>query len=183
MGNLVYKCPGPASVSCNVQKELPFARGAMSLAISLPLGPLEIVELALEPCESPTSAIDACLVSPSTQAIVLTSVPPLACVDRPLELAIAAATSPPRARLAAPVARSFSSNASLTIVIGAKGQPRTTFSVPVSMRPSGDSWVIRALIRPATWADAGSISLESVALAGQPLACDCLPARLRVLYH
>lgn len=146
--------------------------------------PLEIVDLALEPSEFSASAIEACLSSPSMRAIMLTSWPPVAYVDRPLDLAIAVPGNLPQcARLAASMVHSICANASFAVAVEAQGRPRASFSVPVSMRPSGDSWVARALIRPATWADADFVSLDYVAFAGQPLACDCLPGRLRVGFN
>ena len=55
--------------------------------------------------------------------------------------------------------------------------------IPVSARPSGSGWTARALLRPSAWANADSVTVVSLSLAGRPLPCDCLPATLRVGYN
>ena len=52
----------------------------------------------------------------------------------------------------------------------------------VKARPSGGGWIIRALVRPASWADAASITVVPLSFAGRPLMSDLLPATLRVGY-
>ena len=48
---------------------------------------------------------------------------------------------------------------------------------------SGGIWVIRALIRPAAWAEAASVTVVSLSLVDRLLSCDSLPATLRIGYN
>ena len=75
------------------------------------------------------------------------------------------------------------SPALLSIAVEVPGQPQVAVSLPVSARVSGSVWIARALVSPTTWADAVSVTVVSLSLAGRPLPCDCLPAILRVGYN
>ena len=108
--------------------------------------------------------IDARLFSPSEVEIALLRVPRVALVDRPLEIEFALPGYFSSVRAAASVVRSVA-------------------NVPVSVRPSGDGWAARAIIRPATWAGATSVGVASVTLAGRSLPSGGLPATLRVGYN
>ena len=53
----------------------------------------------------------------------------------------------------------------------------------VKAHPSGGSWTVRVLVRPAYWANAASVTVHSMSLAWRTLPCVCLPATLRVGYN
>ena len=154
-----------------------------SLISSLPVGPLEIPALGVEPCEPATSAVDARLTSPSASTFTLTRVPALVHADRPLEIFFAVVGLGSGAGPAVSIASWISAHACLTIVVAVPGQPRVEVSVPVTAHLFRDRWIARALVRPAAWADAASVAVVSLSLAGWPLPCDCLPATLRVGYN
>ena len=143
--------------------------------------PLGLPALAIEPCDSGTSAIEACLVSPSASAISLTRVPILVHADRPLELELSAVGLVAGARQA--IGSWISAHACLRVAVEVPGQPRGEVSLLVKARPSGGGWIARALVRPAAWAHAASVTIYSLSLAGRPLPSDCLPATLRVGYN
>ena len=102
--------------------------------------------------------------------------------NRPLEVDIAAGI---RSGVdeAESVASWISDHALLQISVEVLEQRRGEVSVRVKARPSGSGWIIRALVRPAAWADAASITVVSLSLAGRPLMSDLLPATLRVGYN
>ena len=81
------------------------------------------------------------------------------------------------------IASWISAHACLAIAVEVPGQPREDVSVPVTARPSGSGWIARALVRPASWANAGSITVVSLSLDGLPLVCDYLPVTLQVGYN
>ena len=145
--------------------------------------PLEILTLGMEPCHSATSAIEARLVSPSSSDFVVVSLPPCVYADRPLELELAVVGLCAGAGAAMSVASWISAHACLQIAVDVPGQPRGEVYLPVSARPSGVGWIVRALAHPSAWADATYVTVVSLSLAGRPLPCDCLPATLRVGYN
>ena len=154
------------------------------LVSRLSVGPLEIPFLGMEQCASATSTVDTRLVSPSARALALTRVPARVHVNRPLEVELAAAGLCPSVDAAESVASWISAHAILQISVEEPGQPRGEVSLLVKARPSGDGgWITRALSRPAAWADAASITVVSLSLAGRPLPCDFLPAILAVGYN
>ena len=145
-----------------------------------PVVPLEIP--ALRVCLSTTTAVGASfrVDAPSETAYARTRmtrliVPSLVHADQPLELELAAVGLVAGAGAAVSVASWISAHALLTVEIA--GQSR---SAPVSARPSGVGWIARALIRPAAWADAASVTVVSLKLAGRPFPCNCLPAKIVV---
>ena len=144
--------------------------------------PLEATALDVEPSIHSSSVIEARLVSHPSTSVSLTSVtmPPRAHADRPLEIALAFTSSRPDPEAASSFARCIAGRGLVSLVIEATGVPR---AVPLSVRPSGRGWIARALIDPASWADATSVTMESISLAGWLLACDCLPATVRVGYN
>ena len=150
------------------------------LALTLSVGPFEIPALELAPCESPTSIIEARLHSASTSiALVLRHVPARVHADRPLEVDLAAAEPGTCAGVAgASIAGFLSAHALMYVEV--EGQTRCA---RISVRRCGGGWIARALIRPATWADAASVTVLSFTLAGRNLPCDCLPATLQVGYN
>jgi len=81
------------------------------------------------------------------------------------------------------IASWISAHALLHICIDVPGTLIGEVSVPVTTRPSGGGWIIRALVRLSAWAEAASVTVFSLSLAGQPLPCDSLPATLRVGYN
>ena len=143
----------------------------------------EITALGMEPWVSATSAVKARLVSPSASALALTTVPARVHANRPLEVELTAAGLGVGAGAAESVASWISDHVLLQISVEAAGQPRGDVSVRVKARPSEGGLIIRALVRPAAWADAASVTVESLSLSGRPLPCDCLPATLGVGYH
>ena len=147
------------------------------------MGPLEVPALDVELRQSPSSAIDACLVGLSTRALELIRVPPLVLADRPLEIGLAAFGPHVGACAAASMTHCLSTHALLLIVVEFTGQSCATLSVPVAVHSAGDGWVARALIRPAAWADVASVTVVSLSLAGRPLMSDLLPMTLRVGYN
>ena len=135
------------------------------------------------PWPFPTSAtIETRLVSLTARAVVLRLVPARVHADRPLEVDLAAVRFGTIAG-AVTVSSWISAHARLVISVERAGQPQGHNSLPMTARPSGDSWIARVLVHPAYWADAASVSVVSLSLAGRPLPCDCLPATLRVGYN
>ena len=132
---------------------------------------------------SADTAIEACLFSPCASSLSLTRVPARVQADRPLEIELAAAGFSAGGIVAESVASWISAYALLAIAVEVPVQPREEVSVLVKARPSGDGWIARALIHPSAWADAASVTVMSLSLAGRPLPCDCLPAKLRVGYN
>lgn len=134
--------------------------------------------MAVEPSPRlalPPFVTTARVVSSIARVIEVPSVPTVAFVDRPLDLAVVVT--------GAGVARCISLHATLTIVIERGDKSRTSLSVPVSLLPTGSGCILRAVVRPGSWMDAVSLTLVSLELAGQILPCDCLPATLRVGYN
>lgn len=167
------------ALSENPRSMASLASEAAASASALPACPLEIPFLGIEPCRLASATIQACLNSPSVNAIRLVRIPCTALADRPLDIRVAlpgvcAASNDT-------VARVISANAYVTVVAGTVG----LCSVPISVHPwtRSDGWVFRVLIRPASWADAASVTVDSISLTGRPLPCDGLPATLRVGYN
>ena len=155
-----------------------------ALESNLPTSPLDTPELGVEPCLSPFSAIEARLVSPSVGTVMVCRVPPRTHADLPIEVELASIGPTSQASAPTDIASCLSTHARLCVSFETKqGRSLWFDSVPVSVRPSNGGWVARALIRPAAWADAASITVASFSFAGRPLPCDCLPASLRVGYN
>ena len=159
-------------------------RNAAALAAVLPAGPLAIPDLDVEPHVSPTSAIEARLASPSASALVLTRLSRrlLPAADRNLKFKLTDVGLGTSASGAESVARWISSYALISIPLEVAGRPHVSYCVPVTARRSGDGWVARALIRPESWANASSVTVVSISLAGRPLS-NGLPATLQVGYN
>ena len=154
---------------------------AAAVTCIIPSDASEIPDMTM--ARSATLAIETRLVSPSASEFALNRVPPFVHADRPLELELATVEQGAGAGAAESVASWFSAHALLQISVEAPGQPRGEVSVRVKARSSGCSWTVRALVRPAYWANAASVTIVSLSLAGRPLLCDCLPATLRVGYN
>ena len=153
---------------------------AATVASALAACPLEIPLLGIEPCLFASAIIQACLNSPSVGVIELAQMPRIALADRPLDIEVAIGCD--RGVGAASnggIARVISAHAYVTVVAGKMGRR----SAPISAHPCSGGWVFRALIRPASWADATSVTVESITLAGCPLFSGSLPATLRVGYN
>ena len=162
----------------------PHTHAVLALVASIPVSPLEMGDIELEPCVSPSTAIEARVVSPSATALVVSQIPPRVHADRPLEIkitAIGVGTLAPRS-VTDSVARFLSTHASLEIAIDAAGRPLVSYEVPLSVRSSdsGGEWIARALVRPSAWADAATVTVVALTLVGHPLPFDSLPATLRV---
>ena len=156
---------------------------AVAFASTLPSSPLETPALQLEPCPHPTSAIEALLNSSPFSTLELTHVPPRVCANRPLEIELTGVGLGAGASVTAPVAQWLSGHASLAIDIELSDNSRGAFSVDVSACPSDSGCMIRALVHPASWADATSVTVVSLTVAGRPLTCNRLPAALPVGYN
>ena len=160
-----------------------------ALASTLPVSPLDSSELDVESCLSPTFAIEARLVSHSVEAIMVSHVPTRVQADRPLEVGLACVGSHPDAEAygsaSARIVGRLYFNACLCVCFGTtQGHHLGSISARVSVQLSGGGWVARALIHPAIWANAASITVVSFTLAGRPLPCDCLlPATLQIGYN
>ena len=159
------------------------AHAASALAASIPAGPLEVPDLDTEPGASiesmPPSAINAVVVSSSASIVIVTRVMAIAHADRPLEVEISSTGPCPGARAAAAVARTISEHALLTVSTTRRG----IYQAALSAQPMVGGWIVRALILPATWADETFITVSSIALAGRPMPCDFLPAKLFIGYN
>ena len=160
-----------------------FTYAVAGLVSRLPVGALEINALAMGPCDSATSAVEARVVSPCASGLVLTRVPARVHTDRPLELELTAIGLGPSVDVAESVASWICAHTLLQISIEGPGQPQEAVSLRVKARPSEGGWIARALVHPAAWADAASVTVVSLSLAGWPLPCDCLPAILRVGFN
>ena len=161
----------------------PSTSSIAGLVSSLPVGPLEFSALAMEPCHSATSAIESRLFSPYPSSLSLKEVPARVHADRPVELELADVGLGAGAGASVDIASWISAHTCLAIAVEVPGQPRGEVSVLVNARPSGGSWIARALVRPSAWANAASVTVVSLSLAGRPLPCDCLPATLQVGYN
>ena len=165
----------------------PLTRTILTLLGSNPIGPLEICNIAMEPIESPTSAIEMRHVSPSAFALALPvgRIPPRVHSDRPLEIELDSVSLGTCASVADSVARFISAHARLEIAIDVPGRLRATYDVPLTVRPSGKGWTARALLHPSSWTDVASTDVIVIAftLMGRSLLSDCLPATLHVGYN
>ena len=156
---------------------------AVALACSISAEAFEIRDVTMVPFPSTTSTIETRLVKPSPSEFAISRVPSVVHSDRPLEVELIVVGLSAGANAAESLASWISSHAVLQISIAVPGQPRAEVSLLVKARPSGDGWIARALARPAAWADAASVTIVSLSLAGRSLPCDCLPATLRVGYN
>ena len=156
-------------------------RMAAVLACSIPSDASEIPDMIMAP--SATFAIETHLVNPCASEFALSRVPPVVHSDRPLEVEMTAIRQSADAGAAESVASWISAHALLQISVEVPGNPQGEVPVFVKARPSKGGWIVRVLVRPGAWADAASVTLHSISLAGQPLSCDCLPATLRVGYN
>ena len=122
-------------------------------------------------------------VSPSASALALTKVPANVLADRPLELELAAVGQGTGAGVAESVSSWISAHALLQISVEVPGQPEREVSLRVNARPSEGGWIARVLVRPAYWADAASVTVVSLTIAGRTLPCAYLPVTLRLGYN
>ena len=134
------------------------------------------------PCVDATSAIEASLISPSASALTWSRMPGRLHADRPMDIEVAAVGLEP-GPAATSVARWLSAHALLTIAVEEAGQRRGSFTCPLSVHSCAGGWLARALIRPSAWANAASVTIVSLTLAGLAISCDCIPAILRVGYN
>ena len=159
------------------------AHTVVGLVSKLPLVPLTIPVLGMGLCESATSAVKARVISPTESILAFTKVPGRVHADRPFEIELSAVGLGLVAGAAVSIARWLSSHARLTITVEVAGQPRAEVILTVTAHLSCGSWMARALVRPASWADAASVTVVSLSLEGQPVPCECLPATLPVGYN
>ena len=163
----------------------PVAYAIAALVSTLPVGPLEIPALGMGQCDSATPVIEARLVSPTASAFGITGVPALVLTDRPLELELATVRLVASDGVAESIASWISAHTLLHVQISATlaGRTHRLASVPIVARASNGNMILRALVRPSAWADAASVTLVSLSLAGRPVPCGCLPATLQVGYN
>ena len=150
-----------------------------------PSCPLEVAHVVLAPSEhADRHPIKLSVWYPSASAIIVSRVPRLALADRPLDIAMG---GPSGLQLdsssAESLTRSIALHANLSIIVEGSGGLQTPLLVPVTIRRSDSGWVARALVCPATWANAKSVAVDGVTFAGRPLPCAYLPAVLRVGYN
>ena len=152
------------------------------MAWIIPTEAFEIPNIIMGPLPSTSFAIEARLVSPSASEFVLrrVSLPPHVHADQPLEVELDVIGLSAGADA---IASWISTHARLQIAIDIPGQPQGEVPVLVTARPSGGGYFIRALARPSVWADAASVTVVSISLAGQLITPHCLPAKLRVGYN
>ena len=154
---------------------------AAVLACSLPVGRLENTDLHLEPCLLLASSIEARLVCPSSNAVVLHArIPKIVHVDRPLEIELNAVDADTCTAEVAALAHSLSTDALLLIATTENAD--LSISLPVAVRTSGGGLILRALVQHERWATAASVTVLSLSLDRKPLL-DCTPATLRVGYN
>lgn len=151
------------------------------LASNISVVPLEFP--ALDLFSSPSSIVETHLVSLSASVLQTTRVPSRVHADRPLEIELTSIEYSSAADAGDAVAHWLSTNVRLTIVVEEDGQPRGEMWVPVSARPTESGWIIRAIARPAAWANAASVTVVSLSFAGRPLPCEVFPIILRVGYN
>ena len=155
-----------------------------NLAWPLPTVPLEFPNITIDPWNYPTTVIEARLISPSAGELLLAHLPSRLHANRPLEIEVAACEpSTGDNAEAASVARWIFTHARISITVDLIGRTRVFNSLPLSARLSGGGWIVRALLHPAPWVDASSVSVVSLTQAGRPLPRDSLPATLRVGYN
>ena len=171
----------PATVAVEQASNNVLTRSVVQLLATLTAGPLDLPEISLVHCPSTTIAIQARLVDPSEYVPVLAQMPLRVHADRPLEIELDPVGLGPGADGRASVARWLSANSALSLHI--QGRSHVPHSVPMSVYPSGDRWMARALIRPSVWAEVQNVTVVSIMLAGRHQLCDCLPAALRVGYN
>ena len=147
-------------------------RDAAMLVATLPAGPMNVPDVDLEPWDSPT-VLKTHLVKPTagTLALTLVHVPPRLHANQPLEVEFAVRLG----QSVAAIERSYFPHVAVLVDVKERRH-----SVPVSVRLADDSWVARALIHPASWADTASVAVVAFTLAGRSLPCDCLPATVAV---
>ena len=166
-----------------VRQALPLTHTIAACASTLPVGPREIPKLYMEAHSTITSAVETRLSSLSLIGLALSRVPSRVHADLPIEVELAAVGLCSSSSLAVSAARWISTHTLLSVRIETNDDsPPLELLVPFAVRPSGVCWAARALIHPASWAGAVSITLVSLSVAGQALPCDCLPASLQVGY-
>ena len=164
----------------------PLTGTARELASSLAGSPLDPSEVALGPCHSHASAVEAQLASRSMREVVPIRLPSVALAHQPLEVELTCAGPVPDADTSACIARCLTDHACLRLNFETRERGLVSELVPVSARRTdgtGGCWIARALIRPASWQDAVFVNVASLSFLGRPLSCDCLPATLRVSYN
>ena len=136
----------------------------------------------MHPCQPSASLLEGCLFSPFASAIVLDRVPSVLLADRPLEIMLSRSIDRSET-LAIDIADCISTHVRLHIVVETSNTWRLSISAAVSMRPSNEGWIARALVRPGLWSDAVSVTLVTITLAGRSMQCDGLPSTLRTCYN
>ena len=149
----------------------------------LPESPLQASEVCLEPCACSTSTLGVRLVTPSAGDIVPRRMPAVVLASRPLDIELISVGSCTGAQARATVACCLSTHAILTVSFETHERDLAIERVPISVRPSGDGWIARALICPTSWAAATSVTVASLTFGGKALPCYCFPHTMRVGYN
>ena len=178
--------PGPDAQLCD-RKCYPMRNiraTVAALVSSTSIGPIEIPTLVMLPCDAATSAIEASVIRPLATAFLWNHMSGRVHTDRPLEINVTAAGIERGVGATALVARWLSAHALLTIEIDVEaGQDRASYTSPLTTRQSAGGWLARAIISPSAWANAASVTMVSITLAGRLMSCDCLPSTLLVGYN
>lgn len=163
----------------------PRTRKSATIASTLPVGPLEVPDVDMRRFPVPSSPMEVCVASPSVIAIALAFKRALFVVKRPLEIKFTCMGLQLGTSVTESITRVLSINALITVSVELADQTRTAniFSVPISVRPAGDGCIARILVRPELWADANSVTVLSLSLAGRPVSCGSLPVTVPVDYN
>ena len=156
------------------------SRAAGALASALAVSPLEIPGLFIESWQHSGSTIEARLISPSIGALFLCNVPPRVHIDRPLDVVISSIGPRLDTTSLASIARYLNVHACLSVKVENLGKSDI---VPVAVRVTGDCWTARALFHPASWTDAVSVIVQSLAFAGRHVSGNFLPATAMLGYN
>jgi len=151
------------------------------LTSSFRVSPLEIPTLEFGVCGPSACTLEAYLISPSTNAVCVTRVPPVIRRDRPLDIELDIRGHHPDSYAAATVAHSFSVHANFVAILEGQAQS-SSFTAQVSVFPSGERWIARVLTPPSSW-DNAELANVSITLGQQSLPCEVLQATIRVGYN
>ena len=171
-------CPDPEA-----RRVLPLTRAATAAARVSLHSSLNVIYLGTEASDVQGSAIKARLVCPSLDSVASIRVVQSRLISRPLEVECAAIGQHLEVHEAASVAHFLTAHANIACDVETAGQQRTSHVVPVTVRLSCSRWVARALMSPATWTDASTVTVVSLSVAGRPLPTHCLPTMLLVGYN
>ena len=161
-------------------------RESSLLAATLVASAAEITDFELiQSPASPISPIGARLsvLEIFSSVMVLRRQPPFAFLDLPLEMEFSFEKRTPGIHVAAAAALCLSTHAQLLIRLERGTLGQNSVVAPLLVHSTDKGWSARALLRPSSWSDSGSVVLDSISIAGRPLPCIGLPAITRVGYN